>query len=202
LAVHDHRRVEQQTVARVVGLGTHERTARQAEHLEHRRAASADDAETNPEGDPDEEARERDPEPARNEHDNRHRDHERGHPATDGTERARHDLRRGDALHTALDLADRPFEQPSDHATAHVAGEAAEHSAQALEAGARGAETAREPETGRRTQHDHEQPYAFDEHQGAPESVVSRRRGTRAEVPARRARPPDFDPRTPPLEGP
>ena len=38
LAVHDHRRVDEQAVARVERLRAHERSGRQAEHLEHRDA--------------------------------------------------------------------------------------------------------------------------------------------------------------------
>ena len=52
LAVHHHRRVDEQAVARVERLGAHERPGRQAERLEHRVALAGDDPEAEPAHDP------------------------------------------------------------------------------------------------------------------------------------------------------
>ena len=160
LTVHQHRRVDQQPVARVVGLRAHQRACRHAELLEHRDAlmrehAGAEPAQA-PRGEPGARRREA------QRHQERHRQHQqqRERPTGDRAEGARDELGRRRRLDATLDHPERPVEEPAEEAPRHVAEETAQDPADAL---GLEAEAVGDPEPqGGAQQHD-EQPNSLDE---------------------------------------
>ncbi len=161
LAVHHDRRVDEQTVTSIEGLGPNERAGRKAEELEHRFALAGDESVTDVAEDPRRQTDQRNRDRDRDEQCGRQHQYECERGTGDGAERARHEPGRGAAIDPAFDDAQGLVEDPAEDAAADVAEQAAQHAAEALSLGTKG--TGR-PKAGRSPENHDEETNAFYEH--------------------------------------